>query len=198
MAEEIHTESRAAVIVCNKWDLIDKDPTVYKNAVKYVKEKLHWLDYAEVVFTSAKSGQRIGNIMDACVSANDQFSKSFSTALLNEVLREATFLQKPPVTHGKRLNIYYACQVPLPRLITDGSDAQVHSKPPGIALFCNDERLMTRDYAEYLEVFFRRSLNLAGSPIRWYPRAKRHRHVVPDMRVRRPARGYSSKELLTL
>ncbi|GFE55900.1 ribosome-associated GTPase [Babesia ovis] len=160
LAEEIKAESKAAVIVCNKWDLIDKDPTVYKNAVSYVKEKLHWLDYADVIFTSAKSGQRVGNILEACANAHEQYAKSFPTALLNDVLREATFLQKPPVTHGRRLNIYYACQV--------------HSKPPGIALFCNDERLLTDDYAEYLEVFFRRSLNLTGSPINlleWLPQA---------------------------
>ncbi|KAK1442463.1 GTPase Der [Babesia gibsoni] len=184
MAEEIRTESRAAVIVCNKWDLIDKDPTVHKNAVSYVKEKLHWLSYADVLFTSAKSGQRVANILDACDRAYEQFCKSFSTALLNEILREATFLQKPPVTHGKRLNIYYACQV--------------HSKPPGIALFCNDERLMTEDYAEYLEVFFRRSLNLTGSPIRWYPRAKRNRNVVPDLRNRSIPPRYSAREMLSL
>ncbi|KAK1937308.1 putative GTP-binding protein engA [Babesia divergens] len=190
IAEEIRTENRAAVIVCNKWDLIDKDPTVYRNAVSYVKEKLHWLSYADVVFTSAKSGQRVNNILEACDNAYKQasacniYTKSFSTGLLNEILREATFLQKPPVTHGKRLTIYYACQV--------------HSKPPGIALFCNDERLMTDDYAEYLEVFFRRSLNLTGSPIRWYPRAKRNRHIVPDLRNRRASQKYSAKEMLSL
>ncbi|GBE62398.1 ribosome-associated GTPase [Babesia ovata] len=184
LAEEIRAESRAAVIVCNKWDLVDKDPTVYKNAVNYVKEKLHWLDYADVVFTSAKTAQRVSNVLGACQNAHDQFSKSFTTALLNEVLREATFLQKPPVTHGKRLSIYYVCQV--------------HSQPPGIALFCNDERLLTDDYAEYLEVFFRRSLNLTGSPIRWYPRAKRARHSVPDLRNRASKSSCNSRELLSL
>ncbi|ORM42299.1 GTPase Der [Babesia sp. Xinjiang] len=184
MAEEIGLESRAAVIVCNKWDLVDKDPTVYKNALSYLKEKLHPVNYADVVFTSAKSGQRVTNILEACANAHDQFSKNFSTALLNDILREATFLQKPPVTHGKRLNIYYACQV--------------HNKPPGIALFCNDEQLLTKDYAEYLEVFFRRSLNLTGSPIKWYPRAKRRRHFIPDLRNRRSSSRYSSKELLSL
>ncbi|CDR97518.1 -GTPase Der [Babesia bigemina] len=184
LAEEIRAESRAAVIVCNKWDLVDKDPTVYKNAVSYVKEKLHWLDYADVVFTSAKTAQRVSNVLEACQNAHEQFSKSFTTALLNEVLREATFLQKPPVTHGKRLNIYYVCQV--------------HSQPPGIALFCNDERLLTDDYAEYLEVFFRRSLNLTGSPIRWYPRAKRARHRVPDLRNRASKGSCNPRELLSL
>eukprot|EP00371_Babesia_bovis_P000460 XP_001609107.1 GTP-binding protein engA [Babesia bovis T2Bo] len=72
LAEVIRMENRAAVIVCNKWDLIDKDPNVYKNALGYVKDKLHWVDYADVIFTSTKTKQRVYNILQACSDAYDQ------------------------------------------------------------------------------------------------------------------------------
>ncbi|EKX73313.1 signal peptide containing protein [Theileria equi strain WA] len=182
IAEEIRNENKPCIIVCNKWDLIDKDPYVYKNAVKYVREKMHSLSYAEILLTSAKSGQRVDNIMQLVHEIYKQYCTNLSTTLINEVLKEALFTQKPPATHGKRLNIYYACQA--------------HSRPPGIVLFCNDERLLTDDYKEYLEFFFRKSFGLTGTPIMWYPRARRPRNIIPDLRKRKP--DFDTKSLLTL
>ncbi|KAK2196088.1 bifunctional GTP binding domain/P-loop containing nucleoside triphosphate hydrolase/GTP-binding protein EngA/GTPase Der [Babesia duncani] len=154
IAEEIKNEFKAAVIVCNKWDLLDKDATLYKNAVGYLQEKLPALGFADIVFSSAKTGKRVNVILEAAKNAHLQYSRTFSTALLNELLREATFMQKPPTTHGKRLTLYYCCQV--------------HTRPPGIALFCNDDLLLTKDYLRYLQLFFTRSLKLWGSPIKYF------------------------------
>ncbi|XP_955198.1 GTP-binding protein, putative [Theileria annulata] len=111
MAEEIKEENKAAIIVCNKWDLVDKTPTIFDNVIGYVREKLYWLDYADVLITSAKSGQKVQNIFEAIQRTYKQYCSNLPTNLVNNVLKDAMFNRKLPVTHGRRLNIYYATQV---------------------------------------------------------------------------------------
>ncbi|UKJ88770.2 hypothetical protein MACJ_002016 [Theileria orientalis] len=167
MAEEIKQENKAAIIVCNKWDLVTKNPSIYANVTGYIRDKITSLSYAEITMTSAKSGQRVQGIFDLVQKVYKNYCANLPTNLINQTIKEAMFNRKLPVTHGKRLNIYYA--------------TQVHSKPPGFALFCNDSLLMTDDYKQYLEEFIRNSFNLTGTPIMLYPRSRRRRDIVDDI-----------------
>ncbi|UKK01151.2 hypothetical protein MACK_001964 [Theileria orientalis] len=167
MAEEIKQENKAAIIVCNKWDLVTKNPSIYANVTGYIRDKINSLRYAEITMTSAKSGQRVEGIFDLVQKVYKNYCANLPTNLINQTIKEAMFNRSLPVTHGKRLNIYYA--------------TQVHSKPPGFALFCNDSLLITDDYKQYLEEFLRNSFNLTGTPIMLYPRSRRRRDIVDDL-----------------
>eukprot|EP00375_Theileria_parva_P000860 XP_763530.1 hypothetical protein [Theileria parva strain Muguga] len=184
MAEEIKDENKAAIIVCNKWDLVDKTPSIFDNVVGYVREKLYWLDYADVLITSAKSGQKVQNIFESIQKTYKQYCSNLPTNLVNKVLKDATFNRRLPVTHGRRLNIYYA--------------TQVHSKPPGFTVFCNDSELMTDDYKEYLEKYMRNAFGLTGTPIQIYPRSRRRKDVVDDLQTPAISRSNKKNDLLIL
>jgi len=147
-----HEQGKGLLIVINKWDLPVKDSKTMKKFEDKIKEELPFAEYALTLFVSAKTGQRVGEILPLCDFISQQQNHRVATARLNEVVREAVLLNPPPTDKGKRLKILYATQVGV--------------KPPKFVIFLNDPELMHFSYARYLENKFRESFGFAGTSIK--------------------------------
>ena len=166
LAQKIADDGRACVIICNKWDaVVDKDETTYDKSVKYFRAELPQVRWAPILFISAATGQRVGKIYGAIDEALKAHRKRISTAILNEVLRDAILWQPPPAKrNGAQAKIYY-CN-------------QVSTRPPTIVVFVNDPKLVNDNYRRYLDRKFRESLDgFEATPIRWIFRGRRARDV---------------------
>ena len=126
---------------------------------KEVLNDLKFMDYAQVVFTSAMTGQRVSNILQAVQDAYTQASRRVSTGALNDVIGDAMISLQPPVMGGRRLKIYYATQQSV--------------LPPTFILFVNHEELMHFSYQRYLENQIRKSFGFEGTPLRFILREKK-------------------------
>ena len=158
VAGYVHEEGKAAIIVVNKWDAVEKDTNTLEAYRKKVIEDLKFMDYAPVVFISALTGQRVPSVLEAVRAAYEQTSRRITTGLLNDILADATAALQPPVSGGRRLKIYYA--------------TQQSACPPTFVFFVNDEKLMHFAYQRYLENQFRKSFGFEGTPIRFILRQK--------------------------
>lgn len=161
IAAKIIEAGRPAVVVFNKWDLIEnKSSKLMNEFMERAVMDLPHLKYAEVVFTSALVNQRIPKILDACIRAFDETRRRISTSLLNQVITEAQTLTPPPAgKRGKRLRIYYATQVTV--------------SPPSFALFVNDVKLAEHNYLVFIERKIREAFGFKGTPIRLFLRPKK-------------------------
>ncbi len=153
-----HEQGKASIIVINKWDLIEKETGTLEEYKKKVLEKLSYMDYAPVVFISAKTGQRVNNLFELINYVNNQASFRASTGMLNDLLNEATAMVQPPSDKGKRLKIYYMTQASV--------------KPPTFILFVNDYELMHYSYERYIQNNLRKSFGFEGTPLRFIIREK--------------------------
>lgn len=162
LAGRIIEEGRAAIIIANKWDAIDKDSHTIYEYQKDIAERLYFMDWAETVFVSALTGQRVEKILDLIDNAAEGHKKRVSTAVINEVLEEALSWHSPPTSRqGKQGKIYYG--------------TQVATKPPTIALFVNDPKRLDENYRRYIEKQFRQQLGFSCTPLRLLWRGKRVR-----------------------
>lgn len=161
IASKIEEAGKATIIVINKWDLIEeKNDKLMKKFSENAKEELRSLSFAEVVFTSAITKQRIGKVIEAVERAFEQTRKRVGTGVLNQIINESVALVPPPASkRGKRLKIYYATQVSV--------------APPTFVLFVNDGKLLVRNYLTYLERKIREAFGFQGTPIRLLTRAKK-------------------------
>lgn len=159
IAGYVHEQGKAALVVVNKWDLVDKDTGTLEKYRKQVIEDLKFMDYAPVVFVSALTGQRLPKLVEGVVAAYDQATRRITTGLLNDVLADTMAAQQPPSQSGRRLKIYYATQQGV--------------KPPLFIMFVNDQTLMHYSYERYLENFFRKSFGFEGTPIRFILRERK-------------------------
>ncbi len=156
---------RACIIVVNKWDAVEKDSYTIYEYEKHLKEKLHFIDWAETIFVSAKTGQRVEKILELVDTAAQAHKRRVSTAVINEVLEEAVKWHSPPTTRqGRQGKIYYG--------------TQVSTQPPAIALFVNDAKRLNENYRRYIERQFRQQLGFIGTPIKLFWRSKKARDVV--------------------
>jgi GTPase len=164
LAGRIVEEGRAAVIVVNKWDAIEKDSYTIYEYEKLVKERLLFMDWAEMIFVSALTGKRVETILDLVDTAAESHRRRVTTSVINEVLEEAVSWHTPSVTRqGRQGKIYYG--------------TQVTSQPPSIALFVNDPKRFNDNYRRYIERQFRQQLGFTGTPIRLFWRGKKVRDV---------------------
>ncbi|MBR6667694.1 MAG: ribosome biogenesis GTPase Der [Clostridia bacterium] len=155
----IREEGKAVVVVVNKWDAIEKETGTLEAFKKQVMEDLKFMDYAPVLFLSAKTGQRVHTVIDMVDQVWAQASKRIPTGILNDVLTDATADLQPPATNGRRLKIYYI--------------TQQGTCPPLFILFVNDEKLMHFAYERYLENYFRKTFDFTGTPIRFILRERK-------------------------
>mmetsp|Transcript_9747 Transcript_9747/g.13773 ORF Transcript_9747/g.13773 Transcript_9747/m.13773 type:complete len:260 (+) Transcript_9747:202-981(+) len=172
LAQKIADDGRACVIICNKWDaVVDKDSTTYDKSVKYFREELPQVRWAPILFISAATGQRVGKIYGVIDDAIEAHRKRVSTAVLNEVLRDAILWQPPPARrNGAQAKIYY-CN-------------QVATRPPTIVVFVNDPKLLNDNYRRYLDRKFRESVaGFEATPIRWIFRGRRARDVMKNRQM---------------
>lgn len=164
LAGRIADEGRAAVIVVNKWDLIEKDSYTIYEYEQIIKNRLHFVDWAQMIFVSALTGQRVTNILDLVDTAAQEHCRRVTTSVINEVLSEAISWHSPPTNRqGRQGKIYYG--------------TQVKSQPPTIALFVNEPKRFNDNYRRYIDRQFRQQLGFAGTPIRLLWRGKKAREV---------------------
>ncbi|MBQ8160647.1 MAG: ribosome biogenesis GTPase Der [Clostridia bacterium] len=155
----IHDEGKACILAVNKWDDIEKDTNTLENYRKKVLDGLKFMDWAPVLFLSAKTGQRLHTVMTTVDEVWAQTCKRVPTGVLNDILQDATADLQPPSTSGRRLKIYYA--------------TQAATCPPTFILFVNDEKLMHFSYQRYLENYFRKSFGFEGTPVRMLIRERK-------------------------
>ncbi len=161
IAGYIDEKGKAAMIVINKWDAIDKETGTLEKYTKEVREKLKFMMYAPVVFISALTGQRVDRILKTVKSVYEQASRRVTTGLLNDILSDAQNALQPPATSGRRLRIYYATQQSV--------------MPPTFVFFVNDESLMHFSYERYLENHFRKTFGFEGTPLRFILRERQNK-----------------------
>lgn len=155
----IHEEGKGCIIIMNKWDLIEKDTNTMNEFRKRLANDLAFMQYAPSLFTSARTGQRLNNIIEMVNQVYAQCTFRISTGVLNECIADAVAFTEPPTDKGRRLKIYYGTQVAV--------------KPPTFVLFVNDPDLMHYSYLRYLENQFRKSFGLEGTPIRFILRQRK-------------------------
>ncbi|MBR6239688.1 MAG: ribosome biogenesis GTPase Der [Clostridia bacterium] len=154
----VHEEGKPSVIAVNKWDLVEKDSYTNLDFEKKIRNTLSFMEYADIVFISAKTGQRVDKVLELVEYAFDNASRRISTGLLNDFLRETVYAVEPPSDNGRRLKIYYMTQVAV--------------NPPTFVLFVNDDKLMHFSYERYLENSLRKAFNFEGTPIKIILRAR--------------------------
>ena len=154
-----HERGKGIIIAVNKWDAIEKDDkTIYRHTEK-IRQILSFMPYAEIIFISAKSGQRLNKIFELIdvVIANN--SMRVATGVLNEIVTEAVAMQQPPSDKGKRLRICYTTQVAV--------------KPPTFVIFVNDKELMHFSYTRYLENRIRETFGFRGTALKFIIRERK-------------------------
>ena len=155
----ITDEGKAAIVIVNKWDMLEKETGTLEKFKKQVLSDLKFMDYVPVLFISAKTGQRANTVLSMVDTVWAQASKRITTGLLNDILSDAIMDLQPPSQNGRRLRIYYATQQSV--------------CPPTFIFFVNDEKLMHFAYQRYLENYFRKSFDFTGTPIRMILREKK-------------------------
>ena len=154
-----HDRGKAVIIAVNKWDAIKKDNQTVKEYTQKIRQVLSFMPYAEIMFISAVSGQRLMKLYDVIDTVNENHSMRVATGVLNEIVTEAVALQQPPSDKGKRLRIYYSTQVAV--------------KPPTFVIFVNDKELMHFSYLRYLENQIRDTFGFVGTPLKFFVRERK-------------------------
>lgn len=164
LAGRVADEGKAAIIIANKWDAIEKDSHTIYQYEQIIQERLYYMEWAPRLFISAQTGQRVDKILELVDTAVAEHRRRVSTAVINEILQEAVAWHNPPTSRqGKQGKIYYG--------------TQVRAQPPTIALFVNDPKRFNDNYRRYIEGQFRQQLGFTGTPIRLVWKGKKVRDL---------------------
>lgn len=156
-----HERGKGIVIAVNKWDAIEKtDKTIYEYTNK-VREILSFMQYAEIIFISALTGQRLPKLFDVIEMVIQNQNLRIQTGILNEIMVEAVAMQQPPTDKGKRLKLFYITQVAV--------------KPPTFVIFVNDKQLMHFSYTRYIENKIRDAFGFKGTSLRFLIRERKEK-----------------------
>lgn len=156
-----HERGKGIIIAVNKWDAIEKnDKTMYKYTAR-VREILSYMPYAELLFISAETGQRINKLFETIDMVLENQTLRIQTGVLNEIMAEAVALQQPPSDKGKRLKLFYITQVAV--------------KPPTFVIFVNDKQLMHFSYTRYLENKIRDAFGFRGTSLKFLIRERKEK-----------------------
>lgn len=155
-----HERGKGMIIAVNKWDILpDKnDKSVYK-FTEDVRKILSFMPYAEIIFISAKTGQRLPKLFELIDVVIDNHALRVGTGVLNEILTEAVAMQEPPSDKGKKLRIYYMTEVSV--------------KPPTFVIFVNDKSLTHFSYTRYIENRIRDAFGFKGTPLHFIIRERK-------------------------
>lgn len=156
-----HDRGRGLIIAVNKWDAIEKNNATVKDYTKKIHDILSFVPYAEILFISALTGQRVNIIFDRLETVIQNHAMRIQTGVLNEILAEAVAMQQPPSDKGKRLKLFYI--------------TQVSTKPPTFVLFVNKKELMHFSYQRYIENRIRETFGFVGTPIRIFIRERKEK-----------------------
>ena len=156
-----HERGKGIIIVVNKWDAIEKhDKTIYEYEKK-VRQVLAYMPYAEIMFVSATTGQRLTKLYDMIDVIIENQTMRVSTGVLNEIMMEAVAMQQPPSDRGRRLKLFYITQVAV--------------KPPTFVIFVNDKELMHFSYTRYLENKIREAFGFKGTSLKFFIRERKEK-----------------------
>ena len=154
-----HERGKGIIVDVNKWDAIEKnDKTIYQYTNK-LKETLSFMPYAEYIFISAETGQRLPKLFELIDAVRQNQNMRVATGVLNEIVSEAVAMQQPPSDKGKRLKIYYVTQVAV--------------KPPTFVVFVNDKELMHFSYTRYIENQIRNAFGFRGTSLKFIIRERK-------------------------
>ena len=153
-----HENGKGVLILVNKWDLIRKDTNTSREFEKKIRSTLSFMPYADIIFISVESGQRVTKLFDRADEIMASQNMRIQTGVLNEILAEAMVMQQPPTDKGRVLKIYYMTEVAV--------------KPPTFVLFVNDKKLMHFSYVRYIENKLRETFGFKGTPIRFIIRER--------------------------
>ena len=154
-----HERGKGVIIAVNKWDKIEKDDKTMNKFTADIRNTLSYMPYAEMIFISAQTGQRLPKLFDLIDMVIENQTLRIQTGVLNEILTEAMAMKQPPSDKGKRLRIYYMTQVSV--------------KPPTFVMFINDKELMHFSYTRYIENQIRNTFGFRGTPIRFIARERK-------------------------
>lgn len=153
-----HDSGKGIIVAINKWDLVEKDDRTYLEFEKEVRESLGFINYAPIVYISAKTGQRVNKLLELLNVVNNNYNLRISTGVLNDIINQAVLMNQPPSDKGKRARIYYGTQVGV--------------RPPKFVIFVNNKELMHFSYMRYLENQIRDHFGFSGVPIQFELREK--------------------------
>ena len=156
-----HERGKGIIIVVNKWDAIEKNDKTTREYEHKVRMVLSYLAYAEIMYVSAKTGQRLNKLYDMIDMVIENQTLRVATGVLNEIMTEAVAMQQPPSDKGKRLKLYYITQVAV--------------KPPTFVIFVNDKELMHFSYTRYLENKIREAFGFRGTSLKFFVRERKEK-----------------------
>ena len=146
------------IIAVNKWDAIEKDNKTTNEFTKEIRTVLSYMPYAEILFVSAETGQRLPKLFETIDAVMENHAMRIQTGVLNEIMVEAVAMQQPPTDKGKRLKLFYITQVAV--------------KPPTFVIFVNDKELMHFSYTRYIENRIRDTFGFRGTPLKFIIRER--------------------------
>jgi len=153
-----HEAGKAVIIVVNKWDAVEKDEKTMNKTTKLIRSHFLFLDYAPIIFVSAKTKQRVHSLLPVINRVSENHGMRVTSSILNEVIEDSVARNPAPTDKGRRLRIYYATQVAI--------------KPPTFVVFVNEPEIMHFSYERFLENRIRESFDFEGTPIRLITRAR--------------------------
>lgn len=154
-----HDRGKGIVIAVNKWDLIEKDNKTVNKFTSDIRETLSFMSYAEIIFISAETGQRLHKLFEVIEVVIQNQNLRIATGVLNEIMTEATALNQPPSDKGKQLKLYYMTQVSV--------------KPPTFVIFVNDKNLFHFSYKRYIENKIREAFGFSGTSLKIFIRERK-------------------------
>lgn len=157
-----HERGKGVIIAVNKWDAVEKDDKTIYEHTKRIRETLSYMPYAEMLFISAETGQRLPKLFAMIDIVLENQTLRVATGVLNEIISEAIALQQPPSDKGKRLKIYYITQAAV--------------KPPTFVVFVNDKQLMHFSYVRYLENRIREAFGFRGTSLKFIIRERKDKN----------------------
>lgn len=156
-----HDRGKGIIVAVNKWDAVEKnDKTIYR-FTENIRNTLSFMPYAEIIFISAKTGQRLNKLYETIEMVIENQTLRVGTGVLNEIMMEAVALQQPPTDKGKRLRLYYITQVSV--------------KPPTFVIFVNEKYLMHFSYQRYIENQIRQAFGFRGTPLHFIIRERKEK-----------------------
>lgn len=156
-----HERGKGVIIVVNKWDAIEKNDRTMREYESDIRNVLSYMPYAEIMFVSALTGQRLAKLYDMIDMVIENQTLRVATGVLNEIMTEAVALQQPPSDKGKRLKLYYITQVAV--------------RPPTFVIFVNDKELMHFSYTRYLENKIREAFGFRGTSLKFFIRERKEK-----------------------
>ena len=148
-----HDRGKGCIIAVNKWDAVEKDNKTVNEYTKKIRSVLSFMPYAEIIFISALTGQRLNKLYDIIDKVIESATLRIQTGVLNEIMTEAVTLQQPPSDKGRRLKLFYMTEVSV--------------SPPTFVIFVNDKELMHFSYTRYIENQIRNAFGFTGTPLRF-------------------------------